>query len=388
MSRIDDLIHQLCPEGVPFVPLKALVQQTSKIDWDASSGNSFHYIDLTSVDRATRRIVEAATIDVDNAPSRAQQVVHAGDVLFGTTRPLLKRFCVIPEEFDGQICSTGYSVLRAKRDKLRPSFLFHLLGTDRFYTFIEANERGASYPAIPDRVVKTFRIPLPSLEVQDEIVRILDTFSALTAELEAELEARRGQYEYYRDVLMSDVGPSADVQALGEIFQMRAGNHIKAAEISEAPTDDKPYPCYGGNGLRGYVSDYNYGQDVLLIGRQGALCGNVHRAEGRIYATEHAVVVTSSQAVDMSWAFHKLTHMNLNQYKSKSAQPGLAVGKIKNLLVPGVPVSKQRHVGKVLDRFEDLTTSLTIGLPAEIEARRKQYEYYRDRLLTFEEALA
>ena len=203
MSRIDRLIRDLCPNGVPFVPLKDLVDRTSKVKWEGAESQAFQYIDLTSVDRTTHKIMETETIDAESAPSRAQQIVQSGDVLFGTTRPMLKRYCVVPEEFDGQICSTGYCVLRPQRAKLRTNFLYHLLGTAGFYAFVEANERGASYPAIPDRVVKTFQIPLPSLEVQDEIVRILDNFSALTAELEAELEARRAQYEYYRDALLN-----------------------------------------------------------------------------------------------------------------------------------------------------------------------------------------
>ncbi|PCC20570.1 hypothetical protein CIK79_18345 [Brevibacterium aurantiacum] len=166
---------------------------------------------------------------------------------------------------------------------------------------------------------------------------------------------------------------------------MRAGTHIKAAEISDEPTEEKPYPCYGGNGLRGYVSSYNYDESVIFVGRQGALCGNVHRAEGKIYATEHAVVVTPKVAVDMSWAFHKLTEMDLNQYKTKSAQPGLAVGRVKQVEAQYVPIVDQRRHGEVLDKLDTLVSDISIGLPAELGARREQYEHYRDRLLTFKE---
>lgn len=203
MSRIDELIAERCPGGVPFEPLSALVDRGQNIRWDETGGGFFRYIDLTSVDRVTRRIVNTAAINAETAPSRAQQVVQAGDVLFGTTRPMLKRYCVVPEEYDGQVASTGYCVLRPKQDRMLTNFLFHMLGTAEFYLHVEANQRGASYPAITNKLVKDYRIPVPPLEVQREIVRILNQFTQLEAELEAELEARRRQYAYYRDALLT-----------------------------------------------------------------------------------------------------------------------------------------------------------------------------------------
>ncbi|MGO4842274.1 restriction endonuclease subunit S, partial [Rhizobiaceae sp. 2RAB30] len=94
-------------------------------------------------------------------------------------------------------------MLRPDNNVILTNFLFHLLGTDTFYAYVEANERGASYPAIPDNVVKKFRIPVPPLEIQHEIVAVLDKFTKLKAELEAELEARRRQYKHYRDALLT-----------------------------------------------------------------------------------------------------------------------------------------------------------------------------------------
>lgn len=157
-------------------------------------------------------------------------------------------------------------------------------------------------------------------------------------------------------------------------------------EVVASADADHPVPCYGGGGLRGYVASPSHEGDRVLIGRQGALCGNVTRASGAFYATEHAVVVAAKAEVDMRWAFHMLTAMNLNQYASKSAQPGLAVRTIADLEVEVPAIETQRRVAAILDRFSTLVNDLSIGLPAEIAARRKQYEYYRDKLLTFEEA--
>ena len=121
----------------------------------------------------------------------------------------------------------------------------------------------------------------------------------------------------------------------------------------------------------------------MLIGRQGALCGNVQRMKGKFYATEHAVVVTANREINIDWAFHLLTMMDLNQYASQSAQPGLAVKKLLSLNIPVPSLKEQIRVASVLDKFNVIAHSINEGLPREIELRQKQYEYYRDLLLNF-----
>ncbi|HAT9722340.1 TPA: restriction endonuclease subunit S, partial [Legionella pneumophila subsp. pneumophila] len=143
------------------------------------------------------------------------------------------------------------------------------------------------------------------------------------------------------------------------------------------------YPCFGGNGVRGFVENKSHDGEHLLIGRQGALCGNVQRMKGQFYATEHAVVVTTGDEIDIDWAFHMLTVMNLNQYASQSAQPGLTVGKLQGLMIPIPSIVDQKRVAYILDKFDALTNSITEGLPREIALRQQQYEYYRDLLLSF-----
>ncbi|OFV29408.1 restriction endonuclease subunit S [Neisseria sp. HMSC15C08] len=246
-------------------------------------------------------------------------------------------------------------------------------------------------------------IPIPPLEIQQKIVKILDKFTELEATLEATLEAelalRKRQYQYYRDFLLdvdNQIGGVADDykgrlkdvvwKTLGEVFEMKAGKHISAGNILDNSNVDYIYPCFGGNGQRGYVNEYSHSGNYVLIGRQGALCGNVQRVDGTFYATEHAVVVKPKLEVDMSWAFHMLNMMNLNQYASKSAQPGLAVGKLETLHIPIPPLPEQEKIAAILDKFDTLTNSISEGLPHEIALRRKQYEYYREQLLAFPKA--
>ena len=126
---------------------------------------------------------------------------------------------------------------------------------------------------------------------------------------------------------------------LGELFYLQAGKFISANEISDEFTTGK-FPCYGGNGLRGYVCDYNRTGDFPLIGRQGALCGNLNFASGDFYATEHAVVVECFANTNPQWAFYFLDKMNLNQYATATAQPGLSVKTINDVAIPLPPIAE------------------------------------------------
>ena len=326
-------------------------------------------------------IGETIEISGDNAPSRAQQIVKAGDILLGTTRPMLKRYCQIPLEYDSQICSTGFCVLRADNVKVLTRWLYHMISTTAFFDYVDRTQHGSSYPAISDKEVKVYEIPVPPLPIQNEIVKLLDNFTELTAEL----QLRKKQYSFYRDSLLNFSRDDVDVEwkTLGEMCRLKAGTAIAALNISTNATADSAVPCYGGNGLRGYVRQANQSEDAPLIGRQGALCGNVCYATAPYYATEHAVVVDGLGHFDNRFLFHILRNMNLSQYKTAGAQPGLSVKRLNQVHIAVPTIEAQKRIADILDRFETLTSDLTQGLPAEIAARKKQYEYYRDKLLTF-----
>ena len=150
---------------------------------------------------------------------------------------------------------------------------------------------------------------------------------------------------------------------LGKIFDMKSGKFISANDI-HSDNDGTRYPCYGGNGLRGYADTYNTDGSFPLIGRQGALCGNINMAHGKFYATEHAVVTRPIFDTNMSWAYHILNELDLNQYATATAQPGLAVSKIAEVPIPFPPLAEQhRIVTRVeslfdkLDRAKELSQS-------------------------------
>ncbi len=131
---------------------------------------------------------------------------------------------------------------------------------------------------------------------------------------------------------------------LGDVFNLQAGKNIVSAEIHETQNKQHPYPCYGGNGLRGYVSTFNRKGDYPLIGRQGALCGNINFASNIFYATEHAVVVETYCNTSVKWAGLFLKALNLNQYATATAQPGLAVRTINQVIIPLPPLAEQKRI--------------------------------------------
>ena len=137
-------------QEVEWKKMSEVCLKTSKINWKLVEGE-YKYIDLSSVDRDNHKISDCTIINKENAPSRAQQVVKTGDILFGTTRPTLMRFCYIPKEYDGEVCSTGYCVIRVNNEMINSHFAYHFLFTQKFQDYVEGHQKGAGYPAISNK---------------------------------------------------------------------------------------------------------------------------------------------------------------------------------------------------------------------------------------------
>ena len=156
---------------------------------------------------------------------------------------------------------------------------------------------------------------------------------------------------------------------IGEVFNLQAGKFISADDIHEESTQ-YPYRCFGGNGIRGYVSTSNRFGEFPIIGRQGALCGNINFASGEFYATEHAVVVESFGGTVPTWAKYLLEQLNLNQYATATAQPGLSVKTINEVAIPLPPLCEQRRISNTITQYLDIIEDLHDsgeGLQLEIE---------------------
>lgn len=174
--------------------MKKLGEVCDKVDNVKWRDNiSYKYIDLTSVDRDYWNIYDTKIINSKTAPSRAKQIVKYNDILFWTTRPTQLRRCIIPIEYDNQICSTWFCVIRLKKN-LIPSYLYFLLETQNFFDYVEKYQSWAGYPAISDKKLKEFCIPVPPLSEQEKIVEHLDQVSK-------EVKALKSQYQSQLDNL-------------------------------------------------------------------------------------------------------------------------------------------------------------------------------------------
>ena len=390
MSRLAELIEELCPDGVEYralgdVGVFVRGGGLQKADFVETGMPCVHYGQIHT--RFGISVSEAVTF-VSEAQFARLKHADYGDLLIATTseddEAVGKATAWLG---DGEVAISGDMFYY--RHNLEPKYVSYFFASSSFQDQKRPYLTGAKVRRIADKGLSRIQIPVPPLEVQREIARILDQFTTLEAELEAELEARRAQYEHYRNYLLSYESLAArgpvEMVKLGEMLDMRAGTSISSKYIFEQADSDCIYPCYGANGLRGYVQSMNHEHDASVIGRQGALCGNVTYACGPFFATEHAVVVTPRVELSQRWLYHSLIVANLSQYATKSAQPGLSVRRVAEVEIPVPSVSEQYRIADLLDHFDALVNDITSGLPAEIAARRAQYEHYRDRLLSFPE---
>ncbi len=226
---------------------------------------------------------------------------------------------------------------------------------------LERFDAATSVPTLNRNNLVGYPIRLPCLSEQRTIAVALSDVDALLGGLDRLIAKKRHVKQAAMQQLLTGQTrlPGFDgeweAKRLGEICDMKSGEGITSASIH----DFSAYPCYGGNGLRGYTSRFTHNGSFALIGRQGALCGNVVGVEGRFFASEHAVVVTPFSRTDIRWLTYVLATMNLNQYSESSAQPGLSVSKVLMLDV-SVPPSKaeQTAIAAVLSDMDSELSAL------------------------------
>ena len=391
MSAILDKL--LKGQNVEWLPLNEIVLPTKNIKWkDVDS--IYQYIDLTSVDRKTNAIIETSLIDKENAPSRAQKIVEHNDIIFATTRPTQMRIAVITEELHEQIASTGYCILRADIKIVLPKWIYYNLSSVSFKNYLEENESGSAYPAISDTKLKEFKIPIPPLDVQAEIVRILDAFTAVTAELTAELNMREKQYQYYREHLLNFSGRIAEWKTLGEIGKVCMCKRI----LKEQTNDIGGIPFYkiGTFGktadafitreiFEQYKQKYNYPkQGQVLISASGTI-GRTVIFDGKdaYFQDSNIVWIEHNERLVLNKFLYYVYQITTWGASEGGTISRLYNDNLRKIKIPIPPLDEQKRIVNILDKFEALTHSITEGLPKEITLREQQYEYYREQLIDF-----
>ena len=215
-------------EGWENIKLLDVCEKTNNIKWAQLNGESFKYVDLSSVSRETLIITESSIINKSNAPSRAKKIIKSDDIIFATTRPTLKRVTRINDDFNNQICSTGYCVLRPQKDKITSKFIYYFILTDEFMNRMESLQRGASYPAVSDKDVKSTSLNLPPLPEQKAIVKILDeTFRKIDqakANIEKNIENAKELFQSKLNEIFSQRGEGWEEKKLGEVCVVERGS--------------------------------------------------------------------------------------------------------------------------------------------------------------------
>ncbi|WP_456364948.1 restriction endonuclease subunit S (plasmid) [Priestia aryabhattai] len=393
---------------VEWKALGDITLPTSNIRWKDTKG-TYRYIDLTSVSRENNKIIETTEISAENAPSRARKLVVKDDVIFATTRPTQQRLCLITEEFSGEVASTGYCILRAKKDEVLPEWIYYCITSSDFKNYVEENQSGSAYPAISDAKVKEFKIPIPSFKVQKEIVYILDTFSELTSELTLELTleltARKKQYNYYRDKLLTFEEDNVEKKRLGDVGEFIYGYAAKAKDHGDArfiritdinmngkliPTDAKFIDISKEN------ERFILKKNDLLMARTGATFGKTMIFEEdypAIFAGFLIKLSLDNKIINPKYYWHfsqsELFWEQANKLVSGGGQPQFNANAIKKVKIP-IPypdnpdksLMEQARIVSILDKFDTLIFSITEGLRREIELHQKQYECYRDMVLS------
>ena len=384
MKNLETLIQELCPDGVEFVKLGecctfkrgTTITAKNAIAGDvpvlAGGQKPAYYHNVSN--RTGETIVVAGS------------GAYAGYVSYWTIPVFL---------------SDSFSVLPDNR--LVTKFVYYFLKNIQQKIF--ATKKGSGVPHVHGSSIAKFEIPLPPIEVQTEIVRILDKFTSLEAELEAELDCRKRQYEYYRDKLLSfdNVGgQEIEWKKMSEVFDMRNGyTPSKAkAEYWEGGT----IPWFRMEDIR--ENGRILSDSIQHITMEGVKKGKLFPANSFILATtatigEHALVIADSLANQrftnltvrkslsdrllIKFIFHYMFIVDewCKKNINVSGFASVDMNKFKKLEFPIPSLEEQNRIVNILDRFESLTTSLQSGLPAEITARRQQYEHYRDKLLTF-----
>lgn len=384
MNRVEELIQQLCPNGVEWKKLG----------------------EVTRIERG-KRLTKSELLDKGDFP-----VFHGGIEPLGYYNSYNRECDTVMIINVGASAGTiGYSEKNfwssdgcfcIKRiEQIKSKFLYYfLIGQE---SFLASKVRKAGIPTLDSLVVENILVPIPPLPIQQEIVRILDTFTELTANLQTELDARKKQYAYYRDCLLNFEGvDGVEWKKLGEIANFRRGSFPQ-------PYGKKEW--YDGIGAMPFVQVADISDNKQLVKEtsrkisivaqpksvfapKGSIIISLQGSIGRIAVTQYDAYIDRTIAIfqDISkniiptYFVYQLER--IFEEKEKKARGGIIKTITKEEFtefpIPIPPLPEQRRIVAILDHFETLVNDLSVGLPAELEARRKQYEYYRDKLLTFD----
>ena len=388
MSKLDELIRELCPDGVEYKRFDEVCTLNARIGWQRLTKAEYmskgDYLLITGTDFTETHEIDYSTcvyVTEERYKQDPKIQLKNGDILITKDGTLGKVAQVKGLEMPATL-NGGVFVVRCKDGSLENRFILHYLLSNHFQSVVEQQKTGSTISHLTQTLFSRLMIPLPPLEVQREIVRILDNFTNLTAELTAELTARKNQYEFYRDKLLT-YDSKTKIVPLKDVAEIERGTRVVRSQL----TEDGLYPVFQ-NALTpmGYNDKANrLGNNTFLICAGAA--GQIGYSDVDFWAADDCYTFKCCEKLENRYLFQVLKN---NQHRidaqvRRASIPRISREAVGNIRIPIPPLDVQNRIVNVLDNFEKICSDLNIGLPAEIEARQKQYEYYRDKLLTFAE---
>jgi len=384
MSRLDELIAELCPDGVQYVPVGEMcsIQTGSQLNKEILKKEGKYPVYNGGINPSGYHD------EFNTGPNTiaiSQGGANAGFV----------NWVEVPF-FAGAHCYTIKNVSK----QILNRYLYFCLKNEQDQ--IQNSKHGAGIPGLNSKVIKNLRIPLPPLPVQQEIVRILDNFTKLIDKLRTEQTARKKQYEYYRDKLLSFRGilPKTEIgrliaelcpdgvkhKFLSEVCDISRGRVISKEYLRD---NSGEYPVYSSqtenNGIFGFIDNYDYDCESITWTTDGANAGSVFYHFNEKFSITNVcglIRVTNHNVMNTKFLYYYLQITAKNYVNSGMGNPKLMSNVMARVKVPLPPLPVQQEIVRILDNF----TELIDKLKAEQEARQKQYEYYRNKLLSFKEA--
>lgn len=367
MSKLEALIQQLCPDGVEYTALGKIA---------AVSIGEFVRKDKQSPD-APYPVFNGGTSNTgfyDDYNRTANKIIISAR---GANAGFVNR--VFTKFWSGNSCYT----IDVTDSSVSWVYLYYWLKSREKKLLGEQQKGGI--PAVSKKQVEEFSIPVPPLEIQQEIVQILDRFTELTEELTAELTARKKQYEYYQQKLFAFNDSNTEWTTLSRIADIGTGNSNTNEEL-----ENGKYPFFVRSQEIRRKNTYEYDETAIITSGDGVGVGKIfHYIEGKyaLHQRAYRIHITDKRVLPKFYFYYMkssfLTYIEKTSFHSSVTS--IRRPMLNNFPVPILDTEDQIRIVSILDRFDALCNDLTSGLPAEIEARRQQYEYYRDKLLTFPE---
>ena len=389
MSKLDELLRELCPDGVEYKKLGEIATKITdgmhNLPKGAGTNGAYPILSAQNINNGIIDInaskwVSREIFEIENRRTNVQK----GDVLL-TIVGAIGRVAVVDTDlkalFQRSVC-----VIKLDNSVAISRYVFFALQSSSVQSYIQVNAHGAAQKGIYLDNVSKIVVPLPPIEVQREIVRILDDYTENVVELQnqlaLEITARQRQYTFYRNKLLT-YDSKTRIMPLKDVAEIERGTRVVRSQLTEAGL----YPVFQ-NALTpmGYYDKANrLGNNTFLICAGAA--GQIGYSDVDFWAADDCYTFKCCEKLENRYLFHVLKN---NQHRidaqvRRASIPRISREAVGNIRIPIPPLDVQNRIVNVLDNFEKICSDLNIGLPAEIEARQKQYEYYRDKLLTFAE---